>query len=362
MDRIKADRRSDLPGICFRLTRSLGSTTTRSVRLFEIGVFERRRLLMYLQWRDICTALTSLAQPHTSLIQIQIRLSSCFSYHRHSIPWTTSNQITSCRTSSLGSNLPMSEAHEIHISLCSSRHDDCPVAGFTGQLSLLLSCTGKQRTITVSNPFSKHGERDYRWYLEDYAAKQPFAASRAAKVEKSLEKYGKALSDSLLGSGILPLHGRIKLWIDCSPIGGEDEASSRASSPLQNLHWELLEDISRWSNANYNAINVCRTLSISLPKVSSGTASTRVNILLVTCRPKGRDDIDGQLISRCILDAVQASNASLKTNRVRLEILRPPTWLAFKEHLLYDFEPGHYQIIHFDMHGEILRTGDSQRK
>lgn len=115
--------------------------------------------------------------------------------------------------------------------------------------------------------------------------------------------------------------------------------NARRKYNLQQLHWEILEDTSRWSdNVNYEKISVCTCSSMPPIKAPSGTAGSRTNILLVTCRPKGRNDIDAQLISQSIVETIQASAAISDVGDVRLDILRPPTWLAFEEHLLYDYE------------------------
>ena len=250
-----------------------------------------------------------------------------------------------------------SPVHEVYLSF-SSNVAESAVDEIGKKLPLLVSYGGETITIPIINPFDGFEEREYQWYLEDFASKQPFAASRAAKVERSLKRYVKSLAAALLKARMFPRRDKLKLIIDCSLSSSTDAEDLDYSSTLQRLHWELLEDASHWPDgARFESILVCRTVSNAPRADQSNVGNSRISILLITCRPKGRDDIDALLISRSILKTAQAAAAykgNGSMNDVRLEILRPPTWLAFKEHLLYDREPGHYHIVHFDMHGEIL--------
>ncbi|KAL8672794.1 MAG: hypothetical protein Q9168_002758 [Polycauliona sp. 1 TL-2023] len=218
------------------------------------------------------------------------------------------------------------------------------------ELRAQLTCDGNQATIKIPNLFSDAEENDYRWYLQHFAPKQPFEASRAARVTRSLKRYGLTLSQQLLSSGVLPQHNDLTIRV-------EADSSTIGASSLQHLHWELLEDPFKWFGGyRPRDVVVTRTLpSLSTPSTSWESSST-CNILLVTCRPSGRYDIDPHLISGSIVKTINEAATQPSALRVRLKLLRPPTWLAFREHLLYDCQPGHYQLVHFDMHGEVLEA------
>ena len=213
-----------------------------------------------------------------------------------------------------------------------------------------LTCDGDEAIVTIPKLFSDTEENDYRWYLQHFAPKQPFEASRAARVTRSLKRYGLTLSQLLVSSRVLPQHGNLTIRV-------EADSSTVGSSSLQHLHWELLEDPSKWFGGyRPRDVVVTRTLpSLPTPSTSWESSSTS-NILLVTCRPSGRYDIDPHLISRSIVKTITEAATQPSALRVRLKLLRPPTWLAFREHLLYDCQPGHYQLVHFDMHGEVLEA------
>lgn len=247
----------------------------------------------------------------------------------------------------------MDECHELIVCPCPSKHGP-ELSAQSTTLDVLLSCAGKQELITIYNPFSVQEETEYKWYLKEFPSKQPFESSRAKRVSESLDRYGRSLAAQLLASDILPWEGNLNLRIDFKPRNHLDPFPGYGYI-LQSMHWEILEAVSSWPRpCRYASIRVRRTLSESGPQVSYPRESSKVRILLVTCRPKGREDIDSQLISRAILRTLQGTATTPVAVDVRLKILRPPTWLAFKEHLLYECEPGHYQLIHFDMHGEIL--------
>ena len=255
----------------------------------------------------------------------------------------------------------MDKSHELIIFPSQNEHGPRLPARST-RLDVLLSCAGKEEIITLSNPFTEQEETESKWYLKEFAPKQPFETSRAKSVSASVDRYGKSLAAQLLASDVLPCEGNLNLRINLKPKYHSDPLPGHGYS-LQSMHWEILEIVSSWPQpCRYTSIRVCRTLSESRAQVLYPREPSRVNILLVTCRPKGREDIDSQLISRSILGTIHGTASTPVAVDLRLKVLRPPTWLAFKEHLLYECEPGHYQILHFDMHGEILDADTTHSK
>ncbi|KAL9597708.1 MAG: hypothetical protein Q9219_004965 [cf. Caloplaca sp. 3 TL-2023] len=235
-----------------------------------------------------------------------------------------------------------SSSHQLFI-----RHIDTR-CGTDKDIQVILACQGHERTTTIPSIFTITEETDYQWYLEDYATKQPFNASRAAKVVQSLGHYVETLSEWMLSSGILPQSGTLNISVE-------------GHQSINHFHWELLEDTSKWIEPiRFQDVLVARTLPIPPSSSISWAECSTVNILLVTCRPGGRQDIDPQLISRSIVSTINQVARIPHHGQVRLHMLRPPTWLAFKQHLLYDNEPGHYALVHFDMHGEIQEDADGK--
>lgn len=163
-----------------------------------------------------------------------------------------------------------------------------------------------------------------------------------------LARYGFSLSQTLIDAEVLPQHGSLSIYI-------EADSSTNAGSSLHRVYWELLEDPSKWAEMHrFQDVAVTRTMPLlPVPSTSLNHSST-FNILLVTCRPGGRKDIDPQIVSRSLVSTINQAAVEANALTVRLKILRPPNWLTLKEHLLYEHEPGHYQLVHFDMHGEIF--------
>jgi hypothetical protein len=73
---------------------------------------------------------------------------------------------------------------------------------------------------------------------------------------------------------------------------------------------------------------------------------TPLRILLVVCRPEGKDDVRFQSIAR-VLQIV----ARDFQRRIQIDVLRPPTFEDLDRHL--GNHAGQYHVVHFDGHGEL---------
>ncbi|TAQ86721.1 hypothetical protein B7494_g4952 [Chlorociboria aeruginascens] len=229
---------------------------------------------------------------------------------------------------------------------------------------ILVSCEGKEVEISLSDPFSVTEEAHLRWYLEKYAHDEPFEISKAEEASRALLKYGHSLSDQLISSGLVPRKGDLHLEIGIRKSKKETD-DPEIGWGVHRLHWEILADTSKWSaKVKLDSVTITRTISTaSLAGLSGSKINSKAvfNILLVVSRPLGRDDIASQLVSEPLVDVVSALSKESNTH-VNVNILRPPSWQAFKEHLQIEHEPGHYQLVHFDMHGTISDAGTSKAK
>lgn len=68
------------------------------------------------------------------------------------------------------------------------------------------------------------------------------------------------------------------------------------------------------------------------------------------------------LVSQSTVSTINQAAAEANAANVCLKTLRPATWLTLREHLLYNCEASHDQLIHFDMLGEILELRYPQAK
>lgn len=200
-----------------------------------------------------------------------------------------------------------------------------------------------------STAFGKEPEKAVKWYLEEYIT-EPFETTKADFAAEALSAYGRDLAAQIVRSGVLPAQGDIELEIIASDRprspGTENTLLNR---DLQQLHWEVLEDIRVWPPGyNFESVSVVRSVPRKIGAVSSSNElpkGKKFRILLVVSRPRQETDLDYQLVSRCLVAIVgPGTNASLK-------ILRPPTWQAFQEHL-QKHKHG-YDLVHLDMHGEV---------
>ncbi len=112
------------------------------------------------------------------------------------------------------------------------------------------------------------------------------------------------------------------------------------------LHWEALKDPKE-------SKPLC-LLGIDLIHISGKPAlpyqvkdSDCLNLLMVTARPFGKRDIEYRTITRPVVEMIET-----KRLRVRVHLLRPPTFQHLQEHLRE--KKGFYHIVHLDMHGGVM--------
>lgn len=247
----------------------------------------------------------------------------------------------------------------------------------TSAWAICLQCDGKEVELRLKNPFTNWDTHSHfsvpdqenlvRWYLEKHT-EEPFEAPKAEQAAELLASYGRTLAKILATSGILPRHGHLDVEIISKPPR-TPTIKGLSVADLHSLHWEVLEDISLWPEEYaLQSVAVSRCVvgtpshegldGTRTPRVQSlGSNASRpkgLSILLIVSRPKAPDDPDYQLVARQLLAALDGISKQSNNFKSSVHILRPPSWMAFREHLTVECEPGHYDIVHFDMHGEIL--------
>src|SRR2546422_767408 len=88
------------------------------------------------------------------------------------------------------------------------------------------------------------------------------------------------------------------------------------------------------------------------PIQASVQPSPTINLLIVTARPFGRRDAGYRTISRPLVEALLQSKLPVK-----IDMVRPGTYRALENHLratTAQHGVGYYQVIHFDVHGNVL--------
>src|SRR2546423_4484331 len=187
--------------------------------------------------------------------------------------------------------------------------------------------------------------RDIQWYLEEYLT-YPWGEfrTRAEQVEGMMEQLGIELFDAVFGSretGALYTHV------------ADDLANTRivihASDPEGiALPWELIRDSARGAFGDlarlaHAFVRSQPNLIFQPPPVPTG--DEKFNILMVICRPGGPEgDVPFQSVARPLLELFRPHR-----DRIRLDILRPPTFEKLTSVL--SEKPNFYHVLHFDGHG-----------
>jgi hypothetical protein len=205
-------------------------------------------------------------------------------------------------------------------------------------------------------PYALQGDQleAIRWYLEDYAQNDPLATTRATKAKKILLDYGRTLISSIDWDKLYGPNERQEDLILEIQAAGDDG--------LEQTPWELLEDPDLWQGATPPTVRVVR-VGIEQPsreQLSDGRqkrGDLQVNLLVVAARHDPDNDIPHRLVSRILHDKMLAAESSTKM-KITLDIVRPSTWDTFCNHL-HLHPKGHYDVVHFDLHGMEDSTGKS---
>ena len=203
----------------------------------------------------------------------------------------------------------------------------------------------QERETDFGFTVAENQRRDIQWYLEEYLL-YPWGEfrNRAQQVEKLMEQLGVELFDAAFGTReTAALYAHV----------ADDLANTRivihADDPVGiALPWELMRDSARGDYGDLarlaNAfVRSQPDLIFQPPPAPAG--DEKFNILMVICRPGGPEgDVPFQSVARSLLELFRPHR-----DRVRLDILRPPTFEQLAR-VLND-KPNFYHVLHFDGHG-----------
>lgn len=202
--------------------------------------------------------------------------------------------------------------------------------------------------VTVRDPFLEPGEVEtdqeerLGWYFEDLL-KSPFTdREKAKRSAASIAFYGQALFQDLFAADQALAEWR-KL------VNGLDKLRVQVLSKdpeFQALHWEALKDPGERKAFCLRGVEITRTSDVPTPDLAV-QQSACLNVLMVTARPYGKQDVEYRTITRPVIETIEKNRMP-----VYVHLLRPPTFLALKEHLRE--KTGFYHIVHFDVHGSVL--------
>ncbi|HZF13798.1 MAG TPA: hypothetical protein VFE33_33820 [Thermoanaerobaculia bacterium] len=173
------------------------------------------------------------------------------------------------------------------------------------RVEIALEEEGRAReTSLVELPFrfSEDDQRDLRWYLEEYlqAPEEPHPKI-AARVERRMAEIGAELFGAVFRGGALRLWARLQDRLEetrVEIVTGVAEATT--------IPWELLRDPDSDVALALRARSFVRAQPnpVKRPTLPTPKAGTPLRILLVICRPKGRDDVPFRSVSARILKSL----------------------------------------------------------
>ncbi len=215
--------------------------------------------------------------------------------------------------------------------------------------------SGPQYSIIVHDPFDDEQEQEIEWYFEQHL-RFPFTQKvRAENAATSITSYGESLFKQVFKDNA-DVYAEYKALLK---KGLEDVQLEIAGSPkFHALHWEALKDATPTKPLALQAMMLRRNMQPPPFEVSLQPAST-INLLVVTSRPHGVRDVSYRTISRPLVEALHQTDL-----RVNIAILRPGTYKTLENHLretTSKYGAGYYHVIHFDLHGSLLRYQQLQR-
>jgi tetratricopeptide (TPR) repeat protein len=219
------------------------------------------------------------------------------------------------------------------------------VAAETGYLAHLADAGGHELGVAVPfTPFlTEDDDEDLRWYLEDYMElPDGGAVTRAERIERSLEIWGRKLYDALFSA---EENRSLVSRLLASPEPRELTIATK-DSVLLRLPWELMADE---TGSLSQRLSLRRQLE-QPDTITPRTAQLPLRILYIVSRPADAGFIDPRMTAKALLDALDPLGSS-----VRVDFCRPPTLARMKEMLRDGQQAGApYGLVHFDGHGTFL--------
>ncbi|KAI0418203.1 hypothetical protein F5X98DRAFT_386420 [Xylaria grammica] len=244
----------------------------------------------------------------------------------------------------------------------------------------------KHNVLRVQDPFEGTDKELYDWYLEQYPLPLPQATtpdevfsqddernkrtSRAEKVQKKLEQYGKQLHKSLMLEGLTFLDTKylhINVWET------REYSALRQQFGIHQILWENLEQPQVWRSTSIASSRLHVTVRrIVLAPPSTGlpwesrdvTRESPLRVLLVVARDLRKteenryEDVKPHIAQIHLLSVQKELEPLWSSHQVELHIARPGSYRALEERLTEE-STGYFDLVHFDLHGD---TNDDPKK
>ena len=201
--------------------------------------------------------------------------------------------------------------------------------------------------MTSASSGRPRNEEDHReWYYEEWLRFPQVGETRARQAADRLRPYGEALFAQVFNSDT-----KVYAKYEAALKDGLRETTIEVSGTpaFHSLLWETL-----WDPDDDEPLSTQATVlrqHADPPQIDlQPRTSPTLNILLMVARPSFPRDVAYRTIARPLVDLVTSGQI-----RAQIDLVRPGTWEAFCRHL-EAHPPGHYHIVHFDMHGALMTS------
>jgi tetratricopeptide (TPR) repeat protein len=185
-----------------------------------------------------------------------------------------------------------------------------------------------------------------RWYLEDYLQFDEDPAPKiAARVETLMAERGEALFRAIFEGQ----NEASQLWTFAQlHLAATRIEITTGIAEATSIPWEVIRNPHTRVNLALSAQAFVRAQPGAQAALAPRSATGKVRILLVICRPRGKADVPFRSVaSRLVKGLSDAAREAFQ-----LDVLRPPTYEQLVKELKLANKKGEpYHIVHFDGHG-----------
>eukprot|EP00172_Hildenbrandia_rubra_P000381 Plantae.Rhodophyta-Hildenbrandia_rubra.ctg11769.p1 GENE.Plantae.Rhodophyta-Hildenbrandia_rubra.ctg11769~~Plantae.Rhodophyta-Hildenbrandia_rubra.ctg11769.p1 ORF type:complete len:669 (-),score=80.82 Plantae.Rhodophyta-Hildenbrandia_rubra.ctg11769:1799-3805(-) len=202
-------------------------------------------------------------------------------------------------------------------------------------------------------PFSLTFEElaeEMKWYAK-YVGGSDEEQRRAVIFERKMKRWGEKLFRTVFENPESPHANRyFQQAVQQAGLENCDLVISSNDPDALTLPWELMRSV-YYGYVAPQFGGLYRTVPRSATHKPFPEGPQKcLNVLLVIARPMQEDDIIAGVLARPLMKSL---GPLIRRGRVKLKILRPPTFLAFDEELSEN--KGHYHIVHYNGHGAFGR-------
>jgi len=196
--------------------------------------------------------------------------------------------------------------------------------------------------FAVREGLTSKRRENLRWYVEEFLDfPEGGYVTRAKRIEREMDEYGRALWKGLQGPEVQNWLGAVQ-----ARRGGRLElrAETKKDEVAFRSPWELLRAGDRL--LHQHRVTVVRRPVSKTPNLHAADTSEGLRVLVIVCRPEDERFLDPRYTPQAILDALAARS------EVQVDFCRPGTLKALRAQLqAADHRGEPYHVVHFDGHG-----------